>query len=162
MGADTGPADSADTDSDPSTASTLGPANILRGDVAADGAVSLGSMSLSATSPRARDRVYGYAISDNQECKSAPTSKFKFKYLLIYYANKMAAETKVKLIFKSETKFPAMHSLSAKTHDSSNYCGQLKSIDNGGNNSDSNGRSSPTTSDRRINQPTTIEADNQR
>jgi len=29
---------------------------------------------------------------------STPTSKFKFKYLLIYYANKMAAKTKVKLI----------------------------------------------------------------
>ena len=57
--------------------------------------------------------------------KNVPTSKFKFKYLLIYYANKMAAETKVRLIFKSETKFPAMHSLSAKTHGNSNYYGQL-------------------------------------
>jgi len=44
VGADTGPADSVDTDSDPSTASTFGPTNILGGgDVAADGAVSLGS-----------------------------------------------------------------------------------------------------------------------
>ena len=64
-GADTGPAGSADTDSDPSTASTCGPTNILGGgDVAADGAVSLGSTSLSGTSLRARERVYGYAIAD--------------------------------------------------------------------------------------------------
>ena len=65
MGADTGPADSADTDSVPSTASTCGPTNILRGgDVAADGAVSLGSMSLSGNSLHARERVYGYAIAN--------------------------------------------------------------------------------------------------
>ena len=60
MGADTGPADSVDTDSSPSTVSTLGLTDMQhmpRGDVAE----SLGSMSLSATSPRARDRVYGYA-----------------------------------------------------------------------------------------------------
>ena len=63
-----------------------------------------------------------------------------------------------------------MHSLSANTHGNSNYYGQLKSIDNSGNYSRSttiataihNGRSSPTTSDGRINQPTIIEADNQR
>ena len=63
-----------------------------------------------------------------------------------------------------------MHSLSAKTHGNSNYYGQLKSIDNSGNYSRStttatairNGRSSPTTSDGRINQLATIEADNQR
>jgi len=65
VGADTGPADSADTDSGPSTASTFGLTDMLRGDGAADGAISLGSMSLSATSPRARDGVCGYAISDN-------------------------------------------------------------------------------------------------
>jgi len=67
VGADTGPADSVDTDSDPSTASTFGPTNTLggSGDVAADGAVSLGSTSLSGTSLRARERVYGYAIADN-------------------------------------------------------------------------------------------------
>ena len=38
-GADTGPADSVDTDSGPSTASTFGLTDMLRGDVAADGAV---------------------------------------------------------------------------------------------------------------------------
>jgi len=49
-------------------------------------------------------------------------TKFKLKYLLIYCANKMVAETKV----KSQTKFPTMHSLSAKTHDNSNdYCQTL-------------------------------------
>jgi len=32
--------------------------------------------------------------------------------------------------FYSTTKFPTMHSLSAKTHGNSNYYGQLKSIDN--------------------------------
>ena len=67
MGADTGPADSVDTDSGPSTVSTFGLTDMLsgKGDVADDGAVSHGSMSLSTTLPRARDRVYGYAISDN-------------------------------------------------------------------------------------------------
>ena len=65
MWADTGPAASVDTDSDPSTASTFGPANILsRGEVAADKAVSLGSTTLSGNSLRARERVYGYAIAD--------------------------------------------------------------------------------------------------
>ena len=34
--------------------------------------------------------------------------------------------------FKSQTKFPTMHSLSAKTHGNSNYYGQLKSIENSG------------------------------
>jgi len=95
-------------------------------------------------------------------------TKFKFKYLLIYYANKMAGKPKSNY-FKSQTKFPTMHLLSAKTHGNSNYYGQLKSIDNSGNYSRSttiaaairNGRSNPTTSDGRINQPTTIEADNQ-
>ena len=139
---------------------------MLRGDVAADGAVSLGSISLSATSPRARERVYGYAISDN----ATPTSKFKFKYLLFYYANKMAAETKVKLTsnrklnFRQCARYRQRHTATVIT------IGQLKSIDNSGNYSRSttiataihNGRSSPTTSDGRVNQPTTIEADNQR
>ena len=65
MGADMGPADSVDTDSGPSAASTFGPTSMLRGrDVAAEGAVSLGSTSLSANSLRARERVYGYAIAD--------------------------------------------------------------------------------------------------
>ena len=138
---------------------------MLRGDVAADEAVSLGSISLSATSPRARERVYGYAISDN----ATPTSKFKFKYLLFYYANKMAAETKVKLISNRKLNFRQCTRY-RQTHGNSNYYGQLKSIDNSGNYSRSttiatairNSRSSPTTSDGRVNQPTTIEADNQR
>ena len=65
MGADTGPADSVDTDSGPYMVSTFGLTDMLRGDVAADEAVSLGSISLSATSPRARERVYGYAVHDN-------------------------------------------------------------------------------------------------
>ena len=47
-GAGTGPADSVDTDSGPSTVSTLGPSTIPDGgrEVAAGGAVSLGSMSV--------------------------------------------------------------------------------------------------------------------
>ena len=64
VGADTGPADSVDTDSGPSAAITFGPTNMLGGRGAADGAVSLGSTSLSANSLRARERVYGYAIAD--------------------------------------------------------------------------------------------------
>jgi len=43
VGADTGPADSVDTDSGPSTASTFGLTEMLRGNVAADGGVSLDS-----------------------------------------------------------------------------------------------------------------------
>ena len=59
-----------------------------------------------------------------------------------------------------------MHSLSAKTHGNSNYYGQLKSIDNSSNYSTiataiRNSRSSLTTSDGKVNQPTTVEADNQ-
>jgi len=59
VGADTGPADSVDTDSGPSTVSTIGPSNIPGGGggVAAGGAVSLGSMSLPSNSLRARERV---------------------------------------------------------------------------------------------------------
>jgi len=67
----------------------------------------------------------------------------------------MAAETKV----KSQTKFPTMHSLSAKTHGNSNDYRQLKSIATAIRNS----RSSPATSDHgSVNQPTIIELDNQR
>jgi len=56
---DTGPVYSVDTDSGPPTAATLGPTIVLggRGDVAADGAASLGSTSLTSSSLRARERV---------------------------------------------------------------------------------------------------------
>ena len=53
--------------------------------------------------------------------------KFKFKYLLIYYANKMAVKPKT-VIFKSQTKFSTTNSLSAKSIGNSNDYGQLKSI----------------------------------
>ena len=94
-------------------------------------------------------------------------TKFKFKYLLIYYADKMAAKIKVKLISNRKLNFRQCTRCRQKTHGNSNYYGQLKSI---GNYSRSttiaiairNSRSSPTTSDGRVNQPTTIEADNQR
>ena len=57
-----------------------------------------------------------------------------------------------------------MHSLSVKTHSNSNYYGQLKSIDNGGNNSDSYSQWQIKSDNVRWkNQSTTtIEADNQR
>jgi len=78
------------------------------------------------------------------------------------------------IIFKSATKFPTTNSLSAKTRKSignSNNNGQLKSINNNSDNYSRstliatairNGRSYPTTSGGRIDQPTTMEADNQR
>jgi len=86
--ADTGPAD---TDSDPSTASTFGPTNILGGgDVAADGAVSLGSTSLSGTSLRARERVW---IRHSRQIRIKVYSSLNI-YLFIT-PNKMAAKLKV-------------------------------------------------------------------
>jgi len=82
----------------------------------------------------------------------------------------MAATAKVKLIsncilnFRQCTRYRQRHTATVITTE------KLKSIDNSGNYSRStsiatairNSRSSPTTSDGRINQPTTMEADNQR
>jgi len=53
--------------------------------------------------------------------KDVPTSQFKFKYLLIYCANKMAAETKVKLIpnrklnFQQCTRYRQRHTATVMT-----------------------------------------------
>ena len=78
------------------------------------------------------------------------------------------------IIFKLTTKFPTTNSLSAKTRKSignSNNYGQLKSINNSSDDYSRltliatairNGRSNPTKSGGRINQPTTMEADNKR
>jgi len=72
------------------------------------------------------------------------------------------------IIFKSATKFPTTNSLSAKTRKSIGN-GQLKSMNNNSDNYSRstliatairNGRSNPTTSGGRIDQPTTTEGDN--
>ena len=70
MGADTGPADSVDTDLGPPTAATLGLTVLLGGvEVAAAGATPLGSTSLPSNSLRAHKRVKWKAIIDNEDKK---------------------------------------------------------------------------------------------
>jgi len=89
-GADTGPADSVDTDSGPPTAATL----VDEEEVAAPGATSLGSTSLPSNSLRARERVKWYSIIDNEESQGQKSNSNTTIYLF-NEPPKMAATTKV-------------------------------------------------------------------
>ena len=129
MGADTGQADSVDTDSGPPTATTFGLTVMLGGEkenVAATRATSLSSTSLPSNSLRADERVKWYAIIDKKVNDRSQVQTRLFTYLM----KQPRWRRQLKSIVKSTIKYPTINYRQRHTRliDNSDDYGQLKSI----------------------------------